>query len=299
MPGLTTEAEGFPELQVNDGPLAPDQVGQLKQSHPSEPMETLRNRYDEDGYLFLKGLIPRDQVMAARSNYFQAMASTDVLEPGTKPVEGIFNKSANPSDYPNIGAGAAANGRLGTTTKANEFEDISVKAHTDEWYIGSKDGSVKGFTQNEVLRDFVAKFTGWDDDILGLKRTLLRNNCPTNRAIGVHYDQIFLRYGEPTSVTAWVPLGDIGITGGGLIYLEGGEKVGAEIESEFAAKALASGMTEEEMKFAFNKNMMSTGFLCDGPADFSRTYNRRWLVTTYEAGDVVLHKPHQVSHNFD
>lgn len=297
MPGLTTEPHPFPKLYVNDGPLAPDQVGQLHKSDPSESLDVLHSRYERDGYLFLKGLLPRNKVLAARAAYFQAMASTDVLEPGTDPVEGIFNKSADPLDYPNIGAGAAANGRLSTTNKASEFEDIAVKAHTDEWYIGNQDGSVKGFADIQELRDFVAKFTGWGDDLLGLKRTLLRNNCPKNRAIGVHYDQIFLRHGEPTSVTAWVPMGDISLTGGGLIYLEDGEALGAQIEEEFAAKARAAGMTDEEMKYAFNKNMMGTGFLCDGPADFSRTHSRRWLVTEYEAGDVVLHKPHQVRHN--
>ena len=55
-----------------------------------------------------------------------------------------------------------------------------------------------------------------------MRRSLLRNNTPGNKAIGVHYDQIFLRKGEDTSVTAWVPIGDIGLTGGGLIYLENG-----------------------------------------------------------------------------
>lgn len=273
-----------PQLLVNDGPLKSDQVGELKPSHPSESMDDLRQRYDKDGYLFLKGLLPREDVLAARASYFESMSVTGILEPGTKPVQGIFNKSAEPGDYPNIGAGAAKNARLGTTSKAAEFEDLSVKAHTDEWYIGSEDGKIQGFVNHPVLRNFVAEFTGWANDILGLKRTLLRNNCPTNRAIGVHYDQVFLRYGEPTSVTAWVPLGDISINGGGIIYLEGGNELGEEIENDFAKQAAASGMTEEEMKYAFNKNMMETGFLCDGPADFSHRYSRRWLVTAYEAG---------------
>lgn len=92
-----------------------------------------------------------------------------------------------------------------------------------------------------------------------------------NKAIGVHYDQIFLRYGEDTAVTAWVPIGDIKIHGGGLIYLENGmsitprrikteqlpgHKLGAEIEEEFTEKAKAAGLSEEEAKFAFNRNMM-------------------------------------------
>lgn len=64
--------------------------------------------------------------------------------------------------------------------------------------------------------------TGWGDNIISVRRSLLRNNTPGNKAIGVHYDQIFLRHGEDTSVTAWVPMGDISLTGGGLIYLENG-----------------------------------------------------------------------------
>ncbi len=54
-----------------------------------------------------------------------------------------------------------------------------------------------------------------------LRRSLLRNNIPGSKAIGPHYDQIFLRHGDTANLTAWVPMGDISIQGGGLIYLEG------------------------------------------------------------------------------
>jgi phytanoyl-CoA hydroxylase len=40
--------------------------------------------------------------------------------------------------------------------------------------------------------------------------------------------------------------------------------------------------------------MMSTGLLSENPAEFAKQYNRRWLVSSYDAGDVVLHKPHAV-----
>lgn len=48
------------------------------------------------------------------------------------------------------------------------------------------------------------------------------------------------------------------------------------------------------MKYAFNQNMMTTGFLADGPRDFAQKYGGRWFATAYEAGDVALHKAHAV-----
>jgi phytanoyl-CoA hydroxylase len=59
-------------------------------------------------------------------------------------------------------------------------------------------------------------------------------------------------------VTAWVPIGDIRLDGGGLIYLENGHSLGAEQEAEFTRKATASGLTEDEARSAFNQNMSVT-----------------------------------------
>ncbi|KAJ4243470.1 hypothetical protein NW762_014801 [Fusarium torreyae] len=281
------------ELYVNDGLLAPTEVSKLQPSYPTEPLDVLYQRYLANGYLLLKGLLPREDVLAARESYFKSMAPSGVLKPGTQPIEGIFDDAADPADYPGIGAGSSMkNSRPGETSKSDIFVDAALKAHTEPWYAGSDD--VQGFCNHPVLKDFIARLTGWGDDTLTVRRTLLRNNTPGNKAIGVHYDQSFMRYGEPTSVTAWVPMGDVKIDGGGLIYLEGGEILGAELEDGFSKKAKAAGMTDEEMRDAFNSNMMTTGFLAEGPADFGRQHGRKWLVSEYEAGDVVLHTSHMI-----
>ncbi|KAI1505642.1 hypothetical protein F5X99DRAFT_214897 [Biscogniauxia marginata] len=295
-PAVPPTIDGVP-LHVNDGLLAPDEVAPLRVSYPSEPMEVLRQRYETEGYVFLKGLLPRDEVLSARNSYFTSMAPSGVLAPGTTPVEGIFDPAASPKDYPSVGSGGdtmGANSKPGTTAKSADFVDAALKAHTEPWYCGSEDGSVRGLCNIPELLDFVAEFSGWGADMLPVKRTLLRNNTPGNKAIGVHYDQSFMRHGEPTAVTAWVPIGDVSLQGGGLIYLQDGETLGAEIEADFTRKAKAAGMSDEEMKYAFNKNMLSTGFLCDGPKDFGKKYGKKWLVTAYEAGDVVLHTPHMI-----
>ncbi|CAG7559509.1 unnamed protein product [Fusarium equiseti] len=277
------------ELYVNDGLLAPTEVAKLQPSSLNEPIDILYQRFLSNGYLLVKGLLPREDVLAAREAYFTSMAPSGVLKPGTSPVEGIFGDTADPADYPGIGAGSGQNSRPGETSKSDIFVDAALKAHTEPWYAGPK-----GFCNNPVLKDFVSRLTSWGSNTLPVRRTLLRNNTPGNKAIGVHYDQSFMRYGEPTAVTAWVPMGDIALDGGGLIYLEDSEALGAEIEGDFAKKAKEAGMSDDEMRDAFNKNMMSTGFLADGPAAFGREHGKKWLVSGYEAGDVVFHTPHMI-----
>lgn len=274
-------------LAVNDGPLNAENAALLRPSDPSLPLEELRKRYEADGYLLLKQILPRDDVLEARNAYFSSLESTGVLKPNTKPVDGIFDPAKSHLDYPGIGAGhIGGNGRPGGE-KAAQFVDLALDAHYQEWYA-------EKFCNHPALYDFVAKFSDWGKNTLSLRRTLLRNNLPGSKPIGVHYDQIFLRYGDPTSVTAWVPMGDIKLNGGGLIYLENGDQVGIDLEEAFFKKAKEAGLSDEEAKSAFNSNMMATGLLSEFPAEFARENGRRWLVSEYEAGDVVLHKPHMV-----
>ena len=286
MPHSTTSEPGTvgtPDQIVNDGKLADSQISFLRQSTADLPLKDLQARFEEDGYLFVKGLLPRDAVLKAREEYFRYLAPTGVLKPGTKPIDGIFDDEQDRSLFPGIGAGAAGgNGHPGD--HAAEFVDRALLAHYQDWYA-------EDLCKHPALKAFVAKFTGWGDDTTAFVRTLLRNNIPGNKAIGVHYDQIFLRHGEPTSITAWVPIGDIKLDGGGLIYLEKGHLLGIEQERKFTDEAKASGLTEEEAKNAFNQNMMSTGLLSEGPKEFAERFDRRWLIAEYGAGDVVLHNP--------
>lgn len=302
------------QLYVNDGPLDPAGIARLQPSDPTLPLEELRKRFNENGYLYLKGILPRTDVLKAREAYFKFLAPSGVLKDGTEPVAGIFDSAKDISRFPGIGVGRV-DGDADPEKESRDFVSLALDAHGQPWYA-------EALCKHPVLLDFASRFTGWGPSTRLLERTLLRNNIPGAQAIGVHYDQIFLRYGEPTSITAWVPMGDIGIDGGGLIYLENGEilflglfilllrrkplpltdkypytsghHLGKEIEDQFTSKAKASGLSDEEAKSAFNKNMLESGVLTDGPAEFGRIHNRRWLVSDYEAGDVVLHTSYMV-----
>ena len=92
------------------------------------------------------------------------------------------------------------------------------------------------------------------------RRQLYRANVPnaTKTTTGVHYDQIFLRGGPPTALTAWLPVGDCTPAQGGLMYLEDSKSLGQELESDFTRNAKESGLSEDETKNAFNQNVSNT-----------------------------------------
>lgn len=211
MPDLETP-QTLPDLNVNDGQLDPESTGLLRATCPHDtPLNEMRDRLAQDGYLLLKGLLPREDVLKARQKYFEMLSPTGILKPGTRSVEGIFNSSCDAADFPGFGTGRKGTGNA----QSDQFMDLALKAHAEEWYKND-------LCKHPVMMDFIKKFTGWEDNTFGLERTLLRNNLPGNKAIGVHYDYIFLRHGEDSVLTAWVPIGDISIRGGGLIYLEDG-----------------------------------------------------------------------------
>ena len=200
-------------LFVNDGRLQPEQVARLRPSDPTLPIEELRRRLAEDNYLFVKGLLPREDVLTAREAYFTFLSPSNLLKPGTRAVDGIFDLSKDPAGFPGIGAGSTGKNSRPGGEQGALFVDLALQAHMEDWYA-------EDFCKHPALLDFISKVSGWGDNTLRFRRSLLRNNIPGTHAIGVHYDQIFLRYGEVSNLTAWCPMGDIKLNGGGLIYLE-------------------------------------------------------------------------------
>lgn len=120
-----------PQLFVNDGPLDPSQVGFLRPTDPNTTdAEEVRRRLKEDGYIFLKGLLPREDALKTREQYFEYLAPTGSLKPGFRPVNGIFDLSKNKTDFPGIGASEEPFNKA----TAARFTELAVKAHGEPWY---------------------------------------------------------------------------------------------------------------------------------------------------------------------
>ncbi|KAK0304038.1 hypothetical protein LTR29_009353 [Friedmanniomyces endolithicus] len=275
----------LPKLRSNHGAyLDQNSVGWLKQTSVDASLEEMRARYSADGYLFIKGLIPREDVLDVRQRYFEHLAPTGILKPGTSPRDGIFNNTQDPIVHNGVG------GR--DLPEDAERQRLLESAHTLPGYLA--------FLKHPDLRAFVRKLMGWDRDVI-LKRTLLRHNVPNGLSTGCHYDRIFLRAGEEF-LTAWIPFGDCPAESGGLMYLENSTDVGKAIETDFTKRA--AHFTPEERINGFNQNMARDGQLSHNvvelDAEINRTYGkpdekrRRWLAADFTAGDVVFHNPYMI-----
>jgi hypothetical protein len=256
--------DGFPALHADGKTLdtSPRRMGWLRPSSADEPFGELKARFERDGYLYLKGFLPREAVLEQRWRAFAHLNLAGLLKPGTDPVLGIA------ADVP--AERGEVNRRLMEFVRSAAFES---------------------FCMSPPLWQFMDRFVG------GLsylhKRKLLRHTLPNAAgSTPAHYDLIYLRGGTERLVTAWIPVGDVPVEMGGLVYLEGSHAVGVEMEAEFTRQNAA--LPPEERISAYNKNMTEGGWVSKDLPAMADKFDTRWLIADYEAGDIVLHSPFMI-----
>lgn len=190
-----------------------------------------------------------------------------MLKPGTDPVDGIFNHEA---DWRNFLLPGAIRVALGLKDEG-PFVENAVRSHREAFYQNFKDNVGK------TLEPFVGRLCDFEESWC-LPRSLLRCAVPGGESTPVHYDQIFLRAGPPTSITAWVPIGDVGVKEGGLIYLDRAHDIGKQHEENFSR--INANLSDEERMSAFNRNMSQGGWLDRSASAFGEKWKRAWLVVS-------------------
>jgi ectoine hydroxylase-related dioxygenase (phytanoyl-CoA dioxygenase family) len=258
------EPKAMPQLVANGKTLsrAPARMGWLTPTPADLPMAALKERYAEHGYLWLKGFLDPAEVTAFRGYVFRHLAASGLVAPGVDPRQGLSGGSALRKDE--------ADRRLMALVRSTAYEAFCVQPR---------------------LWQFMDVFLG------GLsylhKRKIMRYTQPhTTTVTPAHYDLVYLRGGTTRIVTAWIPIGDVPVEMGGLVYLEGSHTVGIEMEKEFSRKA--QDLTPEERINAYNKNMSEGGWVSKDLPDMAERFDARWLVADYEAGDIMLHSPYMI-----
>jgi len=194
-----------------------------------------------------------------------------MLKPGSNAIDGSFNPDADSRKFLLGGVRVAAG-----IPNEGPFVERAYNAHEWKTYVDFKESIGRS------MEPFVGRLLEFEQPWT-LPRSLLRFAVPGGDTTPVHYDQIFLRAGPPTSITAWVPLGDVELEGGGLIYLDRGHEIGVQHEVDFTEKNL--GLSEKERISAFNQNMMKGGWLDKNASAFGKGYERAWLAVCSTIGN--------------
>lgn len=240
----------------------PERLGWLAATDPHTPMPVLREQFRAQGYVWLKGILPREKVLNFRRRYFEAFVETGMLKPGVDAIEGFY------------GGGGEDRGMVNRTLMA---------------FVRS--AAYEAFCLMEDLWQFYDKFLEGPSYLH--KRKIVRHTKPHDRnCTGAHYDLVYLRGGTDRVCTSWIPIGDIPVEMGGLVYLEGSDAWGRRMEAEYQSNS--THLTPEERVSAYNRYMDNSGWMGKDLAALADKIDTRWLVADYEAGDMVIHSPYMV-----
>lgn len=236
------------ELEMDD-----DKVGLLRDSSDAaDEVEELRRRFAEDGYLYMRGYLDRDEVLAARASLTDRLAATGVLDPAYPAIDAVCKPGAGYVFKPEI-------------TNGNE--------------------AVQRLLYSGRLVEFYTRFFG--EDIRHYDFTWLRAIGP-GKGTNPHCDLPYMGRGTHRHMTCWLPYGDISFELGGLMVLERSHQrmdllknyVYRDVDTFCANKP-------DEAEKAKNGGWTFTGTLSHNPPAVRQKFGGRWLTTEYRAGDFL------------
>lgn len=230
-----------------------DRVGLLRDSSDAATdFEELRRRFADDGYIYMRGYLDRNEVLAARASLTDRLADAGVLDPAHPAIDGVC---------------------------------IPGSGYVFKPEITDNNPAVQNLLYTGKLTDFYGKF--FDEPIRHYDFTWLRAIGP-GKGTNPHCDLPYMGRGTHRHMTCWMPYGDISFTLGGLMVLEGSHKrmdllenyvyrdvdTFCENKAEDAANAKAG-------KWTF------TGTLSHNPPMVRNKFGGRWLTTEFQAGDFL------------
>lgn len=230
----------------------------------------LSQRIEEDGYLFLPGLLDPHLVLRARQPIVTDLAA-----------KGYLN-SAYPTDIavlqPNSG--------------------FSATDYGEKPYPVDSNPDLKRLLSNSALPELMSRILG--AEVKHSDRTLIRARSGDQpSATYPHCDSVFMGRGSRRLYTAWIPLGDVPLSMGGLMILEKSH-LNSELKREYALRDIDEfdATSPEAIDWVVGKKRWD-GKLSDDPCWVQDKFGGRWLTAPFSAGDVLLFDIHTVHASAD
>ena len=248
-----------------------DCFGELRRSDdiPSD-RDALRAHMAEDGYLYLPGLLDKDDALAARREIMERLAALGALDERYHLMEGVYRP------------GGKTGGMYDFTRNNPPLMNLLYSGPMIAFYEHFLSGPVAHF-------DY----------------TWFRVKAPgTTSPTQPHYDIVYMGRGTKNLYTSWTPLGDVPYEMGGLMLLENSHRLdelkqtygqtdvdkyckneGDSIRIVETARAKNRELTPEESS---RTKWNSTGSYSTGAVEVRNKFDRRWLTADYKLGDLLV-----------
>ena len=187
---------------VGDGTIIdPGLLGDIRASgHLAGRAGALRERLAEDGYVYLPGFFPVDDIIAARQAIFERLHA--VGEIAAPPVGGIF-------------------------TGASE-RDEKISSRGEFWRSVSESWALRRVSHGPALHGLMADLL--DAPARAQDFIFLRPAGPGKRT-HIHCDSPFFTRTTDQVLTAWIALGDVPLRQGPLFIMEGSHRIDELVDS--------------------------------------------------------------------
>lgn len=230
--------------RVKGRPVPPEMVGELADSTGlmGDP-PALRARLQEDGYLFLKGVLSRAAVMDARREVFQRMVQVgEIAEPAEAGISTGTSRRAEME--PDLGR---------FWKSVSEGPNLRSASH------GSAMAAIMSLVFGETARP---------QDYMFLRAG------PFGRATGLHFDYPFFTRAHDRVATVWLPIGDVPVSDGPLVIVEGSNRF--------------RDLIDPMIGFDISRDNTRKADLGSDAITFSEQRGTRLLTRNFEAGDIAL-----------
>jgi len=228
---------------------APGKFGLLRSSTEiASDAAALRERMRQDGYLFLPGFLNRADVVEARTVITDRLAAQGLLDPSHPAGEAVACPGADLMFRPDLAADNAPLDRV--------------------LYSGP-------------MMEFYARFFG--EAVRHFDFTWLRAAAP-GRNSSAHCDIVYMGRGTFDVLTAWTPLGDIGIDQGVLTVLEGSHEKRPALE-DYLRRDVDTYCTNTGPEAA--ETAQWDGILDHDLSAIQDRLGGRWLSTDFHMGDLL------------
>lgn len=213
--------------------------------------EMLRRSFADNGYVLLRDVLARDEVLAARHEVFSRLAEVDEIQ---QPVE----------------AGLPT----GTSRRAEVAPDLGAF-----WKSVSEGSALRRVTHGSRLRELVGLL--FDAPARPHDYLFLRP-APVGNATNLHYDYPFFAGGASQIVTCWLPLGEIPVCDGPLVVVENSHRF-----EDLTVPIRAAALSSDPKAFALAQEA-AYQFSAAGTLEFVRSRQTRLLTTHFQLGDVMV-----------